>query len=74
MQHCISAGSGERLVSEYKTSVLYHNNSPRWNETVRVRTIHSTFCLLDLMQVSVSVYRFRLRLLQMLLIWPNSAW
>jgi len=37
-QHCISAGSGERLVSEYKTSVLYHNNSPHWNETVRVRT------------------------------------
>ena len=36
LQHCVSAGSGEQMVSEYKTSVLYHNNSPRWNETVRV--------------------------------------
>ena len=35
-QQCISPGSGERMSSEYRTSVFYHNNSPRWNETIRV--------------------------------------
>lgn len=35
-QDCISLGSGEPNASEYRSFVLYHNNSPRWNEMVKL--------------------------------------
>lgn len=35
-QDCISLGSGEPNTSEYRSFVLYHNNSPRWSEMVKL--------------------------------------
>lgn len=35
-QDCISLGSGEPNASEYRSFVLYHNNSPRWSEMVKL--------------------------------------
>lgn len=35
-QDCISLGSGEPNTSEYHSFVLYHNNSPRWSEMVKL--------------------------------------
>lgn len=29
-------GSGDKPVSEYRSFVLYHSNSPQWNETIKV--------------------------------------
>jgi len=36
LQNCISAGSGEKMSSDFKASVLCHNNSPHWNEMAKV--------------------------------------
>ncbi|KAK1799712.1 hypothetical protein P4O66_006243 [Electrophorus voltai] len=36
LKDCISLGSGEPNISEYHSFVLYHNNSPRWNEVIKV--------------------------------------
>lgn len=36
LQDCISLGSGEPNTSEYRSFVLYHNNSPRWSEMVKL--------------------------------------
>ncbi|XP_056000807.1 dedicator of cytokinesis protein 3-like isoform X2 [Ostrea edulis] len=33
---CISYGCGENLTDDFRSSVLYHSNGPRWGETVRV--------------------------------------
>lgn len=33
---CIYIGSGDKPVSEYRSYVLYHSNSPNWNETIKV--------------------------------------
>ncbi|XP_065059429.1 dedicator of cytokinesis protein 3-like isoform X2 [Rhopilema esculentum] len=33
---CIVLGTGEDPVSEYHSSVFYHNNSPQWNEKVKI--------------------------------------
>lgn len=35
-QECISLGSGEHNISEYRSFVLYHNNSPRWSEVIKL--------------------------------------
>lgn len=35
-QDCISLGSGEPNTTEYRSFVLYHNNSPRWSEMVKL--------------------------------------
>ncbi|OBS56925.1 hypothetical protein A6R68_11950, partial [Neotoma lepida] len=32
----ISFGSGEPPASEYHSFVLYHNNSPRWSELLKL--------------------------------------
>uniref|UniRef100_A0A8C7XIS9 Dedicator of cytokinesis 3 n=1 Tax=Oryzias sinensis TaxID=183150 RepID=A0A8C7XIS9_9TELE len=36
LKDCISLGSGELNSSEYRSFVLYHNNSPRWSEMVKL--------------------------------------
>ncbi|CAB1424198.1 unnamed protein product, partial [Pleuronectes platessa] len=36
LKDCISLGSGEPSTSEYRSFVLYHNNSPRWSEMVKL--------------------------------------
>ncbi|XP_035238062.1 dedicator of cytokinesis protein 3-like [Anguilla anguilla] len=36
LRDCISLGSGEPSLSEHRSFVLYHNNSPRWSETLRL--------------------------------------
>ncbi|XP_078309827.1 dedicator of cytokinesis protein 3-like isoform X4 [Crassostrea virginica] len=33
---CINYGYGEELQDVFRSSVLYHNNGPKWRETVRV--------------------------------------
>eukprot|EP00064_Thunnus_orientalis_P023484 superscaffoldBa00008916_g23729 len=33
---CISLGSGEPNVPEHRSFVLYHNNSPRWSEVIKL--------------------------------------
>lgn len=35
-QDCISLGSGEPSRSAYHSFVLYHNNSPRWGEIIKL--------------------------------------
>lgn len=35
-QDCISLGSGEPNRSSYHSFVLYHSNSPRWGEIVKL--------------------------------------
>uniref|UniRef100_A0A3B3BR28 Dedicator of cytokinesis 3 n=1 Tax=Oryzias melastigma TaxID=30732 RepID=A0A3B3BR28_ORYME len=36
LKDCISLGSGEPSFPEYRSFVLYHNNSPRWSEVVKL--------------------------------------
>uniref|UniRef100_A0A3B3HAR2 Dedicator of cytokinesis 3 n=1 Tax=Oryzias latipes TaxID=8090 RepID=A0A3B3HAR2_ORYLA len=36
LKDCISLGSGEPCFPEYRSFVLYHNNSPRWSEVVKL--------------------------------------
>ncbi|XP_076864318.1 dedicator of cytokinesis protein 3 isoform X7 [Brachyhypopomus gauderio] len=36
LKDCISLGSGEPNMSGYHSFVLYHNNSPRWNEVIKL--------------------------------------
>uniref|UniRef100_A0A672QAL3 Dedicator of cytokinesis 3 n=1 Tax=Sinocyclocheilus grahami TaxID=75366 RepID=A0A672QAL3_SINGR len=36
LKECISLGSGEHNISEYRSFVLYHNNSPRWSEVIKL--------------------------------------
>uniref|UniRef100_A0A8C5C3S4 Dedicator of cytokinesis 3 n=1 Tax=Gadus morhua TaxID=8049 RepID=A0A8C5C3S4_GADMO len=36
LKDCISLGSGEPNTSEHRSFVLYHNNSPRWSEMVKL--------------------------------------
>ncbi|XP_058116112.1 dedicator of cytokinesis protein 3 [Anopheles ziemanni] len=36
VQECIAIASGGSLQASYKSMVLYHNNSPAWNETIRM--------------------------------------
>uniref|UniRef100_A0A8C7DXK5 Dedicator of cytokinesis 3 n=1 Tax=Oncorhynchus kisutch TaxID=8019 RepID=A0A8C7DXK5_ONCKI len=36
LKDCISLGSGEPHISEHRSFVLYHNNSPRWGEVVKL--------------------------------------
>uniref|UniRef100_A0AAG5CQS3 Dedicator of cytokinesis n=1 Tax=Anopheles atroparvus TaxID=41427 RepID=A0AAG5CQS3_ANOAO len=36
VQDCIAIASGSSLQASYKSMVLYHNNSPAWNETIRM--------------------------------------
>uniref|UniRef100_A0A8D3D744 Dedicator of cytokinesis 3 n=1 Tax=Scophthalmus maximus TaxID=52904 RepID=A0A8D3D744_SCOMX len=36
LKECICLGSGEPSNSEYRSFVLYHNNSPRWSEMVKL--------------------------------------
>uniref|UniRef100_A0A3Q1BPJ7 C2 DOCK-type domain-containing protein n=1 Tax=Amphiprion ocellaris TaxID=80972 RepID=A0A3Q1BPJ7_AMPOC len=36
LKDCISLGSGEPNNCEYRSFVLYHNNSPRWSEMVKL--------------------------------------
>ncbi|XP_069759916.1 dedicator of cytokinesis protein 4-like isoform X6 [Narcine bancroftii] len=36
LKDCISLGSGEMPVSEHHSFVLYHNNSPRWGELLKL--------------------------------------
>eukprot|EP00058_Branchiostoma_floridae_P011871 XP_002597359.1 hypothetical protein BRAFLDRAFT_66495 [Branchiostoma floridae] len=36
LQECISLGEGETYTSEYQSYVLYHNNNPRWGETIKL--------------------------------------
>ncbi|XP_065079217.1 dedicator of cytokinesis protein 3 isoform X2 [Ochlerotatus camptorhynchus] len=36
IQECIAIASGNPLQAYYKSMVLYHNNSPAWNETIRM--------------------------------------
>lgn len=42
LQKCISYGCGENLTDDFRSSVLYHSNGPRWGETVRVRYCFNT--------------------------------
>lgn len=35
-QDCISLGSGEAYITEYRSFVLYHNNTPRWSEVLKL--------------------------------------
>lgn len=35
-QDCVSVGCGEPNVSEHCSFVLYHNNSPRWSENLKL--------------------------------------
>ncbi|KAE8298901.1 Dedicator of cytokinesis protein 3 Modifier of cell adhesion Presenilin-binding protein [Larimichthys crocea] len=36
LKDCISLGSGEPSVPEHRSFVLYHNNSPRWSEVIKL--------------------------------------
>uniref|UniRef100_A0A8C6PT42 Dedicator of cytokinesis 3 n=1 Tax=Nothobranchius furzeri TaxID=105023 RepID=A0A8C6PT42_NOTFU len=36
LKDCISLGTGEPNSTEYRSFVLYHNNSPRWSEMVKL--------------------------------------
>ncbi|XP_053508764.1 dedicator of cytokinesis protein 3 isoform X2 [Ictalurus furcatus] len=36
LKDCISLGSGEPNISEHRSLVLYHNNSPRWSEVIKL--------------------------------------
>ncbi|XP_064601988.1 dedicator of cytokinesis protein 1-like isoform X2 [Liolophura sinensis] len=36
LENVISLGAGERLISEYKSVIYYHEDKPRWHETVKV--------------------------------------
>ncbi|XP_068171002.1 dedicator of cytokinesis protein 3 isoform X4 [Antennarius striatus] len=36
LQDCISLGSGEPPLQEHRSFVLYHNNSPRWGEVLKL--------------------------------------
>ncbi|XP_030639791.1 dedicator of cytokinesis protein 3-like [Chanos chanos] len=36
LKDCISVGTGEPNVSEHRSFVLYHNNSPRWSECFKL--------------------------------------
>lgn len=36
LQDCISLGSGEPNRSSYHSFVLYHSNSPRWGEIIKL--------------------------------------
>ncbi|XP_037304280.2 dedicator of cytokinesis protein 3 isoform X6 [Pungitius pungitius] len=36
LKDCISVGSGEPQVPEHRSFVLYHNNSPRWSEVIKL--------------------------------------
>uniref|UniRef100_M4A6E5 Dedicator of cytokinesis 3 n=1 Tax=Xiphophorus maculatus TaxID=8083 RepID=M4A6E5_XIPMA len=36
LKDCISLGSGEPNIPEYRSFVLYHNNSPRWSEVIKL--------------------------------------
>ncbi|KAJ8358994.1 hypothetical protein SKAU_G00155190 [Synaphobranchus kaupii] len=36
LKDCISLGSGEPSISEHRSFVLYHNNSPRWSEVIKL--------------------------------------
>ncbi|XP_028970143.2 dedicator of cytokinesis protein 3 isoform X11 [Esox lucius] len=36
LKDCFSLGSGEPNISEHRSFVLYHNNSPRWSEVVKL--------------------------------------
>uniref|UniRef100_A0A1A8QJ54 Dedicator of cytokinesis 3 n=2 Tax=Nothobranchius TaxID=28779 RepID=A0A1A8QJ54_9TELE len=36
LKDCISLGSGEPNLPEYRSFVLYHNNSPRWSEVIKL--------------------------------------
>uniref|UniRef100_A0A3Q1EV04 Dedicator of cytokinesis 3 n=1 Tax=Acanthochromis polyacanthus TaxID=80966 RepID=A0A3Q1EV04_9TELE len=36
LKDCISLGSGEPNNCEYRSFVLYHNNSPRWSEMIKL--------------------------------------
>uniref|UniRef100_A0A8D3EC76 Dedicator of cytokinesis 3 n=1 Tax=Scophthalmus maximus TaxID=52904 RepID=A0A8D3EC76_SCOMX len=36
LKDCISVGSGEPNIPEHRSFVLYHNNSPRWSEVVKL--------------------------------------
>ncbi|XP_035244114.1 dedicator of cytokinesis protein 3 isoform X6 [Anguilla anguilla] len=36
LKDCISLGSGEPSLSEHRSFVLYHNNSPRWSEVIKL--------------------------------------
>uniref|UniRef100_A0A667XMN0 Dedicator of cytokinesis 3 n=1 Tax=Myripristis murdjan TaxID=586833 RepID=A0A667XMN0_9TELE len=36
LKDCISLGSGEPNMAEHRSFVLYHNNSPRWSEVVKL--------------------------------------
>uniref|UniRef100_A0A3Q3BAW6 Dedicator of cytokinesis 3 n=1 Tax=Kryptolebias marmoratus TaxID=37003 RepID=A0A3Q3BAW6_KRYMA len=36
LKDCISLGSGEPHIPEYRAFVLYHNNSPRWSEVIKL--------------------------------------
>ncbi|KAK2187560.1 hypothetical protein NP493_162g07017 [Ridgeia piscesae] len=36
IQNCISPGAGVANVTEYNGVIFYHNNSPRWNDTVKL--------------------------------------
>ncbi|XP_077459447.1 dedicator of cytokinesis protein 3-like isoform X1 [Stigmatopora argus] len=36
VKDCVSPGSGEPDVGEHRSLVLYHNNGPRWSESVKL--------------------------------------
>ncbi|XP_036388838.1 dedicator of cytokinesis protein 3-like isoform X2 [Megalops cyprinoides] len=36
LKDCISLGAGEPSISQHHSFVLYHNNSPRWSETLKL--------------------------------------
>uniref|UniRef100_A0A8B9KLS5 Dedicator of cytokinesis 3 n=1 Tax=Astyanax mexicanus TaxID=7994 RepID=A0A8B9KLS5_ASTMX len=36
LKDCISLGSGEPHITEHRSYVLYHNNSPRWSEVIKL--------------------------------------
>ncbi|XP_061903202.1 dedicator of cytokinesis protein 3-like isoform X3 [Entelurus aequoreus] len=36
VKDCISLGCGEPNVAEHRSFVLYHNNSPRWSEAIKL--------------------------------------
>ncbi|KAI4786875.1 hypothetical protein KUCAC02_036837, partial [Chaenocephalus aceratus] len=36
LKECISLGSGEPPLPEHRSFVLYHNNSPRWSEVIKL--------------------------------------
>ncbi|KAG5279466.1 hypothetical protein AALO_G00078090 [Alosa alosa] len=36
LKDCLSVGCGEASISEHRSFVLYHNNSPRWSETLKL--------------------------------------